>query len=325
MNISSLAPLAAAQSLGRNIGANAVTLGVATTSSGRLNYTGPAGTLDKNITALGNGSDTVQNSGAGLLTLSGTLTKNGTTLTLAGGANGIAVTGPIVGGALNSDLTVSGGATTLSNNNSYNGATVVTPTGALALVTGGSLSGTTGVTVNSGSLLVDNNVSNVINATTPAPLAVNGGTFTLGPTVSADTTKTQTFALLSLSGTATLDLGTGAQGNALVFAPNANFTSGSLKIFNWSQGTYAFGTPDTGALNDTQDRFLFNGTGSGLSAARLANIQFYSDAGVSLIGSANEVPFGAQFEIVPVPEPATGALLGSVALCALLGVRRRKK
>ncbi len=326
VNIDSLAAGAASQSLGKNILANAVTLGVAATSSGRLNYTGAAGALDKNITALGNGADTVQNSGSGLLTLSGTLTKNGTTLTLNGGANGIAVTGQIVGGAPNSDLTVSGGATTLSNNNSYTGATTVTSTGALAIVTGGSLSGTTGMTVNSGgALLVNNNVSNVINATTPAPLAVNGGTFALGPTVSADTTKTQTFAALTLSGASTVDFGTGAQGSALVFAPNASFASGSLKIFNWSQGTYAFGTPDTGALNDTQDRFLFDGTGSGLSGTQLANIQFYSDAGVNLIGSASEVPFGSQFEIVPVPEPATGALLGSFALCTLLGVRRRKK
>ena len=320
---SSIAPGAGAQSLGAG---PAVSLGVAGTSSGRLNYTGAAGTLDKNITALGNGTDTVQNSGGGLLTLSGTLTKNGTTLTLNGGANGIAVTGQIVGGAPNSDLTVSGGATTLSNDNSYKGATTVTSTGALAIVTGGSLSGTTGMTVNSGgALLVNNNVSNVINATTPVPLVVNGGTFALGPTVSADTTKTQTFAALTLSGASTVDFGSGAQGSALVFAPNVNFASGSLKIFNWSQGAYVLGTPDTGALNDTQDRFLFDGTGSGLSAAQLANIQFYSDGGVNLIGSASQVPFGSQFEIVPVPEPATGALLGSVALCALLGIRRRKK
>ncbi len=318
---------ATAQSLGRNTTANAVTLGVAGTSSGRLNYTGIAATLDKNITALGNGTDTIQNSGSGLLTLSGTLTKNGTTLTLSGGTNGIAVTGQIVGPNPNSDFTATNGTITLSNDNPYKGATTVTSTGKLTVITGGSLSGTTGVTVQSGgALLLNNNINNVVNATTPASLNVAGGTLALGPTVSADSTKTQTFGTLTLSGAATLDLGTGAQGNALVFAQAASFTSGTLQIWNWSQGAYTIGFNDTGTLNDTQDRFLFNGTGSGFTPGQLANIQFFSDAGFTPVGTgAGEVTFtGGQFEIVPVPEPATAALLGTVALCALIGYRSRR-
>ena len=328
VNIDLLATGAAAQSLGTNTAANAVTLGVAGTSSGRLNYTGIAATLDKNITALGNGTDTIQNSGPGLLTLSGTLTKNGTTLTLNGGLNGIAVTGQIVGLAANSDLTATNGTTTLSNDNPYKGATTVTPTGKLTVVTGGSLSGTTGVTVQSGgALLLNNNIPNIVNATTPAFLNVAGGTVALGTTVSADTTKTQTFGTLMLSGAATLDLGTGTQGNALVFAQAATFNSGSLQIWNWTQGGYTIGSNDMGALGDTQDRFLFNGTGSGFTPGQLANIQFFSDAGFTPVGTgAGEVTFtGGQFEIVPVPEPATTALLGTVALCALLGYRARRR
>ncbi|MEI6073004.1 MAG: autotransporter-associated beta strand repeat-containing protein, partial [Verrucomicrobiae bacterium] len=107
------------------LGANAtVNLGVATTSSGILNYTGTgAATLAKAINALGNGTDTIQNSGTGQLTLSGTLTKNGTVLTLKGGSNGINVTGAIVGSNSNSDLIVDGGNTTLSATNTYNGPT----------------------------------------------------------------------------------------------------------------------------------------------------------------------------------------------------------
>ncbi|MEO6742544.1 MAG: autotransporter-associated beta strand repeat-containing protein, partial [Chthoniobacteraceae bacterium] len=327
VNIDTLAPLGAAQSLGKNIGLNAVTLGTGT-SSGKLNYTGLAGTLDKNITALGNGTDTVQNSGTGLLTLSGTLTKNGTTLTLNGGANGIAVTGQIVGAAANSDLTVTNGTTTLSNDNTYKGATTVTSTGTLALATGGSLSGTTGVTVSAGgAVLLNNNANNLVNATTPAPLTVAGGTVALGSTVSADNMKIQTFATLTVSGAATLDMGVGARGNALVFAQNATFTSGTLQVWNWTQGAYTIGLNDAGALNDTQDRFLFNGTGSGFTADQLANIQFFSDGGINPVGfGAAEVTFtGGQLEIVPVPEPATAALLGTVALCALLGCRARRR
>ena len=110
----------------QQLGANAtLDLGVASTSSGTLLYTGAAGTLAKNINALGNGTDTIQNSGTGLLTLSGTLTKNGTVLTLKGGSNGINVTGAIAGSNANSDLIVDGGNTTLSNANTYNGPTSI--------------------------------------------------------------------------------------------------------------------------------------------------------------------------------------------------------
>ncbi|MEI6605254.1 MAG: autotransporter-associated beta strand repeat-containing protein, partial [Verrucomicrobiota bacterium] len=110
------------QALGHNA---AVDLGVAGNSSGTLQYTGGAATLAKNINALGNGSDTIQNNGSGLLTLTGTLTKNGTVLTLAGGSSGITVTGPIVGASANSDLVISGGTTTLAAVNTYDGPTFI--------------------------------------------------------------------------------------------------------------------------------------------------------------------------------------------------------
>lgn len=114
---------AGVQALGRNATVN---LGVALNSSGILNYNGiGAATLAKDINALGNGTDTIQNSGTGLLTLGGTLTKNGTVLTLKGGSNGINVTGTIAGSAASSDLIVDGGNTTLSAANSYNGPTYI--------------------------------------------------------------------------------------------------------------------------------------------------------------------------------------------------------
>jgi len=119
-----------AQALGTN---STVNLGVAGTSSGILQYTGAAGTLSKNIFALGNGSDTIQNAGTGVLTLSGSLVKDGTVLTLKGGSNGINVTGVISGTAANSDLYVSNGLTTLSATSSYNGPTFIVDSGTLAL------------------------------------------------------------------------------------------------------------------------------------------------------------------------------------------------
>jgi autotransporter-associated beta strand protein len=117
---------AASATANQALGANAtVILGVASTSSGTLNYTGAAGTLAKNVNVLGNGLDTIQNSGTGLLTLSGNLTKNGTILILKGGSNGINVTGAIAGSGANSDLIVDGGNTTLSGANTYNGPTSI--------------------------------------------------------------------------------------------------------------------------------------------------------------------------------------------------------
>lgn len=128
ISVGSVATGSTAQPLGAG---NLIQLGSAGSSSGTLRYTGGAATLDKNITALGDGEDTVQNSGTGLLTLSGTLTKNGTTLTLQGGSSGIRVTGTITGSAADSDLVVDGGAVTLENANSYNGPTYIRNGGTL--------------------------------------------------------------------------------------------------------------------------------------------------------------------------------------------------
>ena len=69
------------QALGEN---PSVALGVAATSSGILSYTGGTGTLAKAVSVLGNGSDALQNNGAGVLTLSGGITGSNTTLTISG-------------------------------------------------------------------------------------------------------------------------------------------------------------------------------------------------------------------------------------------------
>lgn len=128
VSVGSVATGSTAQPLGAG---DLIQLGSAGSSSGRLLYTGGAATLDKNITALGNGTDTVRNDGTGLLTLSGTLTKNGTTLVLQGGTSGIKVTGVITGSAADSDLVVDGGAVTLENANTYNGPTYIRNGGTL--------------------------------------------------------------------------------------------------------------------------------------------------------------------------------------------------
>lgn len=319
VNIDSLAAGAASQSLGRNTGANAVTLGVASTSSGTLNYTGPAGTLDKNITSLGNGTDTVRNSGTGLLTLSGTLTKDGTTLTLNGGANGIAVTGQIVGASANSDLTVTGDSTTtLSNANSYAGATTVgtVAPSATTLAVTGSLSGTTAVTVNSGGTVLLNNSTAPAITSTPT-VTLNGGTLALNSVVN---TQSQDFGTLTLSANSFLDFASsGTGGNTFFFSGWGAHTSGStaLTINNWN------GTLNTLGMIGVDDRLIFNGNASAFMIDfGPADISFSGHAAGYAAISFNG---GTQFEIVPVPEPATTTLIGAVALCALIGYRERRR
>ena len=117
LSINSVASGAAAQSLGEN---GTVNLGVANTSSGTLNYTGTGGTLDKAFIVLGNGGDTIQNSGSGLLTVSAYVNingtaLNGTVLNLNGGSGGITMSGSIQGLNPGSSLNITGGTVTLSN------------------------------------------------------------------------------------------------------------------------------------------------------------------------------------------------------------------
>ena len=315
-----------AQSLGQGATVN---LGVAATSSGVLNYTGGAATLDKNINALGNGSDTVRNSGSGALTLSGTVTKNGTNLTLNASTAAINVTGQIVGAAAGSDLFITGNNTaTLSNNNTYNGATTVgtvAPSTTILAVTG-SLSGTTGVTVNSGGTLLLNSstaANNIIN--TAATFTSNGGTLAVDNT---QTGRTNTFASMTLNANTTLNFGTGDTNTLLFTLPgnlNAFVTGGGILTINgWTGLSYAGqllnpSAADTG--DATQDRLIFAGDPGFGNGNFISGIQF-SGFGAG----ATQVSFGAgQFEIVPVPEPATTALIGAVALCALIGYRERRR
>jgi autotransporter-associated beta strand protein len=166
-----------AASANQPLGANtALDLGVASTSSGRLLYTGAAGTLGKNINALGNGSDTIENAGSGLLTLTGTITKAGTTLNLVGGASGILVTGTIVGAPASSDLVIGAGITTLAAANTYNGPTILNSGGTLNINNANAIS-TGAFTINGGT--IDNTSGAAITLATNNPLNINSNfTFT---------------------------------------------------------------------------------------------------------------------------------------------------
>ncbi len=148
LSFNTVAAGGAAQALGAG---NAVKLGVAATSSGTLQYTGAAGTLDKNISALGNGSNTVKNAGSGELNLSGSISNNGTNLVFDGGAAGLNVSGIVNGSGANSNLFFNG-KTTLSG--TANGSNLTVTGGTTSNVGQANLTGT--VTVVSGARFANN-------------------------------------------------------------------------------------------------------------------------------------------------------------------------
>ena len=171
----------AAQALGANaaVDLNWTADSNNTSTGATLNYTGAATTLAKNINALSTTtySNTIQNSGTGLLTLTGTLTNNGTILTLNGGANGITVsgTGTIAGTSAGSNLVVNGGTATLATANTYTGTTTVQ---AGSLVAGvAAPSGSAGAFGNATSALVLGNTSTLAG---DAPSVLINGAYTVG-------------------------------------------------------------------------------------------------------------------------------------------------
>ena len=249
ISINTVGTGASPQSLGAG---GTVNLGSPGTSSGALIYTGGAGTLDKDINALGNGADTVQNAGSGLLTLSGTLDKTGTVLTLKGGANGITVSGSITGntGSPNSDLIVDGGPVTLNSANSYNGPTYIINGGTLnanavdALPTSPARSAIlmdqSGTGSSTLALGVSQSVLSLTGAATSA-INLNANSLTVG-----DTSGSTTFdgvisgvggslikdgaSTLVLSGTNTYTGGTNVTAGTIVLANQSGFGTGTVTL-----------------------------------------------------------------------------------------------
>lgn len=262
-----------AQALGTNA---AVNLGLAGTSAGEIDYFGAGGTLDKNVAAVGSGRNRIRNSGGGTLTLSGTLTKNGTILELAQGA--FVVSGRITGANANSDLFVNGGTVTLTNgDNDYNGPTYVYGGGTLAL-------GASGVIPNGSSLTLGGTGSDTGIAT----LAT--GTFS------------ETFASLTtsaLGGTVSVS-GSGGTLGSLTTTGNLTFGAGTdtlaLSLSDLTLGRYTVMTYQ-GTRSGTFDSVTGNGNYTVVYGAA-------SNSTIDLQLRANQA---ASFTLTPA---ATNVLVG---------------
>ena len=210
--------------------ANSSSLSMANATA--LIYTGGAASLGSNITVTGGtgSTGTIRNSGTGLLTLSGALSKNSTTLTLAGGTNGITVSGVISGSSANSDLVIDGGTTTLTNaNNSYNGPTFIINSGTLNANTTGALPTSTlsAVTINGSSTLALGASQSVASLSGTSGASVNLSANTLTINGSATTTYSG-----GISGTGNLvknGSGTQTLAGATTFNGTTTVNSGTLK------------------------------------------------------------------------------------------------
>ena len=194
-------------------------------------------------------------------------------------------------------------------NPTFTGATTVNA-GTVVVVAGG-LSGTKSVTVAQGATfaLQGTSTDRVNNSATVTMGTGNAGT----PAILQINDMSETLGVFTLAGNSVIDFGL-VHGNAqLKFAASAASPwNGGLSIFNWT------GSPSGGGADQ-----LFFGLNSGdLTNAQLAAISFFSDAGLSPLGTAAFVTGGGG-EIVPVPEPA-----GLVALFSgagfLLALRRRR-
>jgi autotransporter-associated beta strand protein len=293
--------------------------------------------LSGNVTATHTGgTSSITSGGAGAL--KGTLDLNGgtRTFTITDSASTLSVSAVIVGAA-GSGLTKTGsGKMVVSSDSTFTGTTTVT--GATAITGGvlevtGKLSGTTAVVVNnSGTLLLNNTtggpagVNDIIGGGAANLTVGTGGTAATVKMADALSGNTQTFANLTLSGNSTLDFGTGNT-NTFSFTGTNNLAAylsgGTLTIRGWSGNFYDLSeTSDHGPAS--QDRLLFSSDPGFGSNTVIDGISFFDDAG-TFIGPGLQISFNGGFEIVPVPEPATTALIGAVALCALIGYRERRR
>jgi autotransporter-associated beta strand protein len=222
---------------------------------------------------------------------------------------------------------VSGGATfggtaTLSQANTYTGATTIN-SGTLKAAVSNAMGGTTSVAVNSGGTLLLG-ASSAIKST--AAMTLNGGTFEAGgfsQGSSNGTTATSGLGALTLSANSTLDFNTGTgatigEHNVIAFSSVGTFTTGvTLTIDDWD-GSY--GSADGSAAGSSDDALYIGGA---LSMAQLADIQFYNAANGKDYAAAQAGNGEVYGTLTVVPEPST--IFAALALFGFVGYRERRR
>ena len=278
------------------------TSGINLTDTTTLTYTGAASTTFDRDIAVTSGTGFLRNSGAGTLTLSGGLSKNGTVLTFAEGS--FDVTGAISGASANSDLVVDAATVTLSIANTFNGPTLLrngatlnaTALGALPTGTRTALvlddTGTGGSTLN----LSANQVVASLTGASSSTVDLKSNTLTVG-TTSGSTTFSGTLSNSSGTGSLIKDgASTLTLTNANTYDGTTTVSAGVLNIQNASAlGSTTGGTTvASGAALHLQnslsigaEALSLNGTGVGNTGA-LRSLSGTTDFGglITLAGSA---------------------------------------
>lgn len=305
--------------------------GVTVNENASNSYNGPtyirnAGTLNANVTnalptANGRTAVTMDDTGSGNSNLTlgasqsaasltgastSTVSLGVNTLTIGTSSGTTAFAGGIsgTGGGITKD-----GASTqrLAGATTFTGTTIIGG-GTLEASAAGALGATASVSVNSGGTLLLSGSGNRINNSATITLATSGtGAFNTGG-------LSETVGALTMTANSIIDMG--ATGASLLTFANAGSIAwtGTLSIWNWS------GTPVTGGGTD---RLLLTSSANN-GNINFANINFFSDAGITSIGfGAGFIANGLGGEIVPVPEPSSVAT--AMGLLGLIGWRERRK
>ena len=145
-------------------------------------------------------------------------------------------------------------------------------------------------------------------------MTLNGGTFNIN---GQSQSRANALGALTLSSSSILDFGAGAFTNSVLAFGNSGGTtwSGTLSVYDYQGATAGGGT----------DQLFFGADATGLRAAQLGEILFYSGgAGSTLLGTGVILSTGeVTYSPALVPEPATwfGGLL--LISGGILTLRRR--
>ena len=323
--------------LGTQVGSTSVDLGDSNPIVGSITHN------SNNVALLANSGVTIgnqiyvdTNTGGSTRTIGSSGTTGATIFTgnvlLTGTAQlTAAVGGPVTfSGTLGTPSFTAGGITTigagtvnLTGSNGFTGATNVN-SGTLVAGAVGALGGSGTVNVNTGgTLLLAANGSHFKASGTAAINVASGATFNTGGVQDGYTpngtttggTYSNGIGALTLTGGSVLDFGTGNTGSDL-FASSLTISGSTVSVYDWvgQAGT------DNGAA--TNDRLLYNGPATGA----VTQVNFYSDAGTTLVGVGQEISFDGKTELVAgtaVPEPTT--IFAGILLVAFIGVRERRR